>query len=226
MRLHEGEIVTIFPTNNYVVLKPLIDTNQTQTSSGITFTVDTTYKPEHHARVLCEVVSLPKQLIFTKKYPYYSMEWECEMMLRIGDKVMIKYLAALNAEKYWYMMDGDQKYYMVPYQQVYLRIRDEVTTMLNGYVLVQRIKQNKKSKIQLLPKDEDRLGVVKYCHKPNYQYLDANYDDDIINVGDKIVLSYHSSHYKVLENPVHRVFDPDNEYLVMQRHQIEGVLKE
>ena len=226
MKLNSGEIKTIFPAHNHVILKPIIDTNKTQTKSDVSLYTDTTYKPEHHARVICEVISLPKNLVYDKRYPELSMEWMCDNELKIGDKVIVKYIAALNAEKYYHLIDENkEKYYLVPYQQIYLYIRNNEVTMINGYVLVTTIKQNIESNLHLLPKDDDKYAIVRYCGTPNYEYFTGEYDDDIIDVGNKIILSYPSANYKRLENSLHMVFDKEQQYIVLQRHQISAVIK-
>ena len=100
----------------------------------------------------------------------------------------------------------------------------EKPMMLNGYMLVERIKKEKESTLEVIDKDEERIGIIRYMDEPNVDYLDKwEYDDDIVNVGNKVILSY--THYKRLEDPLHRIFDKNKEYLVVQRKQIAAVLK-
>lgn len=227
MEITSGEVTAMFPCNNWVLLRPLQDNSKIKTESGVELYMDTDYKPENHAKVLCEVLAIPKQLIYNKKRKEYSMEWKTEMNVKIGEKVIINYLKSLDAEKYNHFVVNGEKLYLVPYSSLYLAMRNNQIIMLNGYMLMEQISKKSKFGSILAPneyefKKGNRRAIVRYMHEPNLEYIyQSHVDDDIMSEGDQVILSYGFN--RKAENELHKILDKD--YLVVQRYQIAAVLK-
>lgn len=227
MIISQEELRSMFPRNNYVLVKPVYDMEKT--ASGL-FTGDTSWKPENHAQVICEVITRPITLIYSrsKKMNEYSMEWETEMNLKVGDKICVDYLAALEAEKKFHVICDDIKYYFIPYQDIFLVRRRNRTIMLNGYILVYASKEKYRGKViiadTLKKKDDnDCFGIVKNIGEPNLQYRNTGFaDDDYLCVGDKIRFAFDSN--QRLENENHRVLYK-KEMIITQRRFLRGIVQ-
>lgn len=229
MVISKEELQSLFPRNNYVLVQPVYDMNKIKTGKTILFTGDTSWKPEHHAQVICKVITRPLQLIYSekKKMNEYSMEWETEMNLKAGDKIWVDYLAALNAEKKYHVVCENIKYYFIKYENIFLVKRGNRIIMLNGYILISPYQKKIKRKI-ILPDtlkkkdDNDEFGIVKRIGEPNFQYRDERYyDDDYLCVKDKVRLAFDNN--QRLENENHRILYK-KEMIVTQRRFLMGII--
>jgi hypothetical protein len=221
MIVYGDDIHSFIPRCNYVLCKPVLDTNYIQTSQA-NLMVDVTYKPEHHARVVCEVV-YPPLFLQHKRGNDLLMEWETEPNLKIGDLIWVKYITALNCYRItWRTDEGDVQLFLIPYDTVFLAKRGERVIMLNGYVLAERLLERVESTLIIPEKFTERTAVVRYLGQPNKWYATPNdMDDDYLCEGDEVLLAF--KNYKLLENPLHRLFS-DKDYLVLQRRHIAAVL--
>ena len=126
----------IKPLNNFVLLKVKMDNSKIKLEGGQILLLDTSYAREKHSNVVCEVVSVPDRLIYgfdstetdrngNKARKAMSMDWKTTMELRIGDEVIIHYLAYVNAfgdDKRAFTIDGEE-YFFCPYEHIYLAKR-------------------------------------------------------------------------------------------------------
>ncbi len=211
------------PLNNYVLLKPLMDNTKMDTKAGEMF-VDPTWLPENHGKVLCEVIAVPDQLIFSKKAVDYSMEWETKMMLEVGDIVVINYLLAIIADERQYIMVEDEKLFYVPYDKIYY-IKKEMPVMLNGYTICSWIKEDMtglmQHKTQGKYKDvlNERLALVEHAGEANTNYLvRKEYDDIDVVKGDVVITAF--KNYKFLQSDIHKVLNSDKHLFVLLRRQM------
>jgi hypothetical protein len=223
MKINSGELSTFYPKNNLVLVKPTMEADRIGKSGLL---VDTSWKPEHHARVVGTVVSVPKHLIYGRKLGAVSMEWKTDMDLKIGDEVWMRTQSCLTAAKDPIINeDTGEEYYLIPYWAIYLCRRKNKIIMLNGNILVEPITEQIKSSL-ILPKafrEKDKLGIVRYIGQPNYEYKQPTYyDDDYLRVGDVVVLTFKFNNR--LENKLHLDFD-GKEYIVTQRRFVWGIIR-
>ncbi len=193
------------PLNNFVLLG-----NPTSTEKIGGLFIDTTYKPEDHVEIINEVMAVPERLKFN--------EWETEMQLKVGDTVLVNYLAIMKAEKVYV---GSNIYLNVPYEKIILAKRGDEIIMLNGYVLLEPIyiEQLKSDTIIFLPSKQDEhkdRGIVRFFGIPNKRYTEEHHTDDgTINIGDKVLLDH--GYFSKLE----RGYRPTiGDYWVVQRRNI------
>lgn len=83
------------PLNNWVLLKVKIHNDKMRLEGGKILWLDTSYEPEKHSSVVCEVVAVPESLVYDQGPG--SMPWDTEMDVQVGDDVIIHYLAYQNA---------------------------------------------------------------------------------------------------------------------------------
>ena len=228
INLTKEELGNFTPTNNMVLLEPVIDTSKV-TFGEMELKLDTSFHPENHVRVINRIVSLPKCLKFSMNVnKYRSMEWETEMELKYGDIVWINYLAGLKATQ----IQVDEKYYiLLPYSQIYLAKREkeiktfkkikETVLMLNGYVIVESIKEKIQSVIDIPDKENMRVMRIVNLGRPNKRYKEISvFDDDYLRVNDRVVMK--NVHHRKLEYDIHARFE--KKYYITQRPRILGVL--
>jgi len=192
--------------NNFVLIKLDKENDSIKTASGFTLYVDTSFEKEKHATVTGEVWGLPSRLEYTGK-ANKGMGWRTDMEIQYGDRVIVYYLAIINAltpSNQRYFMEGEDRYVFVPYSSIFTVIRDGEIIPVNGYVLIEPcgdpfqeavIKRLRLLNIELIShKDKSNtdvsFGIVRYLGKPNREYVDAGMSDDGVDiaVGDKVVL--------------------------------------
>lgn len=241
MEITQGEYLSMFPRNNYVLLKPVHDMGKTVLKSGVELFVDNLWKPENHANVICEVCVRPIEVFFNRKRMKYSMDWLTDLDLLVGEKVWISYLAALQAEKKFHIIIDGEKYYFIRYEDIYLTIRDNDIRMLNGYILIEPIKEKQESNFiitvdnatnailtdgdgtQVRKSVDDKLGIVKHIGRPNREYINKKqWDDDYISIGDKVLMKYKNN--VRLEADSHMVLF-DHKMIVTQRRHISMIMR-
>jgi hypothetical protein len=265
------------PLNNFVLLKAKVDNSKIKLEGGQILYLDTSFAKEKHSDVVCEVVAVPDRLVYgfttdinprTGKYiqKQESMDWKTDMELRVGDEVIIHYLAYVNAfgdDKRAFTLDGDE-YFFCPYQYIYLAKRRWTATeedvfwksykasttkyitedwkqqhgivmndkeiynvvMLNGYILVQPVEKELKSKFLELPpsmmKDNKKKVKVCYAGKPNQEYINGVYYDQKVEPGNLAIVD--KSIDVPLEAEDHRTFNEDEGYWRLQSCLIHALL--
>lgn len=126
--------MNIKPLNNYVLVKVKQTNSKVKLEGGQIIYLDTSYQKEKHSDVVCEVVAVPDKLIYgftsdTKEgrpvHKVNSMDWKTEMELRVGDTVIVHYMAYITAfgdDKRAFLLDGNE-YFFVHYEKIFLAKR-------------------------------------------------------------------------------------------------------
>lgn len=181
------------PMNNMVIVKPHID--YSRTNSGIL--VPESYMDESQHSVRCsEVVVNPRKLVTSKDvkhdkaYPGMPsfMEWKCDIETKPGDIIIHDYLDSMNCYKFKISGSNDLCY-MIPYDGIYLIIRNGAVIVPNGYIILEEI-INKKKYIDVVVDEVDPCYArVKYIGKP-VEYLNKSMKASVggLKRGDVVLL--------------------------------------
>ena len=147
--------------NNMVLVKPRIQNDRVICDSGVELFIDTTYEAEKHTNVVCDVIRVPNQLIFSRKYGnYVTMPHDVDMEVLPGDIAYCDYLAVQNAITNKFdgkgFIENGEIYILIHYQNIFMVLRDDFPIMCNGYVLVEPT--------------YDELELVRLAQEPNMNY--------------------------------------------------------
>jgi co-chaperonin GroES (HSP10) len=236
--------------NNMVLVKTYNYNNITK--AGIHIAPSFLKEIPDHAIRCSIVVRVPDKLMYRDNSPItmypgkpIPMDWETEMELQEGDIVFHDYLDSMNAQLIKY--EGDE-YRLIPYSGCYVAKRlmrgfsydgakekshiiiegENVYKVipLNGYVLCEEVEYEIKAISYTKKVTDPRKGKVKFIGKPNKKYFHKNRTDENreIKKDDVIFLFKQYSGRKIyLEDPVHRLFNGNRTYFVVQRFKIGGV---
>ena len=170
--------------------------------------VDTTYNPEFHVTTTGKVFGLPSHLYYSGE-GNKGMPWDCPMELKMGDDVVLFYLSVMNeinpqTARYGVMMEGEDRFILVSYENIYAIVRDEKLIPINGYCLIEPCKnpeieaqRERMTKMGLTPitlaKENPNgvvYGIVRHMGIPNRRYIDEGHSDDGVDiaVGDTVVM--------------------------------------
>jgi co-chaperonin GroES (HSP10) len=239
--------VELDPDNDFIV-----------TPKGVRLLVDTTFEPEKHVVRVGTVTSLPEKLYYRRKLHinlsaeelknqsstrlrYDGMPWKTEMELKIGDRVVMYFMAVQNClrnEYKWYVREGKTIRIFIKYQNIYAAIRDGKVIPVNGYVLVEpvedpdwirKLEKAKSAGLELpdLRKPSNTnvvFGRIVYQGIPNQEYYeetlsDAHHEEKI---GDVVVMK------KISDIPIeyeyHAKIDGGRKLYRLQKHDILAVV--
>ena len=224
---------------NHVLIKLDAINESINLKDGSRLYIDTTFDPEKHATVTGEVIAIPKTLRYTGK-PNQGTPWKTTIEVREGDKVVLYYLSVTNCfrpESYKAIIDGDDRYVFVLYQNILAMVRDGQLIPTNGYCLVEPIENPEwtKTKERLAKSgleavrltERSNTGVVygriKYCGLPSEAYVDSKHSDDGVNIspGDIVVMRRISD--IPLEYDLHAKIDGGKKYWRVQRRNILAI---
>lgn len=200
--------------SNLVIVKITAKAEDDKTESGIIKVGDQDFKPANHAERWGYVYKLPDKLTF-KKGALHGMPWETEIECAVGDMVWFDMRSALYA----YTMECDGDWYKVMhYSQLYVAYNDDVGFIpLNGYVMMREV-MKEKSSLEVDEKVDKRLAEVVYFGRPNKQYIEDYWDDEIsILFGDRVLFEDGTSYF-YLDNTIHKhdVLE-DQDFILQQR---------
>lgn len=164
-----------------------------------------------------------------------SMMWKTSVMVKDGDVVWVNANFLMNAIEHGNTISTDTTtYFIMPYENLYLKVKDGKTTMLNGYVLAEPIEDTpewtlRAEKAGIIVPDymkrvefKDRLAIVRYIGDPVEYMNNDRYDHPEIKAGDTVLLSMKVN--RRLE-PGMKFFAKDNANLIVTRRcNIEGIL--
>ena len=224
---------------NNILIK-LDKTNESiKFKDGSEIYLDTSFDPEKHATVTGEVFGLPKKLFYSGK-PNLGMPWDTPLEVKMGDRVVLYYLAVVNCfrpESYKAIIEGEDRYIVVTYQNIYAIVRDGQLIPVNGYCLIEPMENPEKirtkermEKAGLISLDLNKksnkdvvYGKVAHCGVPNEEYVDAHHTDNgvDIEVDDIVVLKRISD--IPLEYDLHAKIDGGRKYWRIQRRYILGI---
>lgn len=167
-----------------------------------------------------------------------SMPWKPEkkMPIKSGDIVWTGYLTIVTAEQEHRVIECDgKKYYLVPFDRIYLKLSKGKIRLINGWVLVAPIATNddanRMKKMGLVLPDvaeqPEKYGVVRYISEPITEYLMNEYppDTDDISVGDIVRLKYEANP-KIMGIQNNDYFQSDEPLIITRRPYILGIMRE
>lgn len=118
--------------NNYVLVKPDA-TNKLVLATGHELYFDTRFEEQKSAPQAGTVILIPEKLTFTQKQGSPGGEFDVDMELQIGDKIVFSYHAIPTAKGAGRMIGED---YLIRYDEIVLAIRDKEVICVNGSVIV------------------------------------------------------------------------------------------
>jgi hypothetical protein len=117
------------PISNQVLLKINIDNSIIRFENGQILWLDTTYNVGRHQSVNCEVVAVPDKLVYGDHLDFQqSMPHQTEMELKVGDEVIVRYLAIHDAlgskdPKHFTHENGEDVFF-IKYEDIYVAKRN------------------------------------------------------------------------------------------------------
>ena len=221
---------------NHVLIRLDKENDSIKLKNGFELFVDLSYEPEKHATILGTVFGLPSHLKYSGK-PNLDMPWLCDMELSLGDKVVFYYLSVMNAfkpENRKYILDGDDRYVLIPYDKIYAVYGEGFIKPINGYCLVKQVpdpsveEQRRRMHIiglepiifQKKSNTHVTFAQVKYMASPIMKYVDENSSDEgvDIEIGDTVVLK--KTYDLPLEYELHSRIDKPSKLIRVQRRNI------
>ena len=164
-----------------------------------------------------------------------SMRWKTELQVKSGDIVWVNSNALINAEQNRMTLDCEkQLYYVIKYEDLYLKKKDDDVQMLNGWVLAELIQDidawmKQAENIGLYIPDimkqidlNDRLGTIRYVGDPVEYMFNDRYDYPEIKVDDVVVFRWKVN--RRLE-PGMKYFTKDQDLIVTRRANIIGIME-
>ena len=164
-----------------------------------------------------------------------TMMWKTKPEVREGDVVWVNANFMFNAKEHGnYMVYEGKEYFIVTYDNLYMRRKGDEVKMLNGWVLAELIEDNpdwiKRAERaglfipDIIKKEEfnDRLAVIKYIGEPTEYLFEDRYDDPIIKEGDVVLLKTKVN--RRLE-PGQKFFAKDGELRVIRRSSVLAVME-
>lgn len=163
-----------------------------------------------------------------------SMPWKTTMQVKRDDIVWVGYFSIIKAEaEHRLIICEGKKYYLIPYQDIYLKKNGDSVTMLNGWLLLEPLKPKDEEIVQRLldkgivipkfTKEGDKYAIVRYMGEPVDEYLEpTKHDTDEIALNDTVLMSWMAN--RRLEQSS-KFFD-QKEYIVSRRTNICAILKD
>lgn len=192
--------------NDFCLIKLDKENDSIRLKNGTDLFIDTTFDPERHTTVTGKIWGLPTHLTYFG-IANKGMPWQTPLEAKIGDGVILYYLSVMNAlkpkEGRHFIEDGE-RYVLIPYQYLFVLIRDEKIIPINGYCLIEPVED------PTITQEKDRMkklgmelvvggsrsstnvtyGIVRYAGIPNRQYVDEGHTDEGVDivVGDVVVI--------------------------------------
>lgn len=222
--------------NNLVLIKLDKENDSIKLRNGTELYVDTSFEPERNATVTGEVWGLPSKLSYTGE-ANIGMPWMTPLELKLGDRVIVYYLSIINAlskEKSRYILEGEDRYVFIPYQNLFVKYGEGFVQPINGYCLIEPCEDPwwtaKKKRLEAIGLEAVRLkehsntnvcfGIIRYVSTPNREYVDEGFSDEgvDVSVGDTVVLRKISD--IPLQYNLHAKIDDGKKYWRAQRRSI------
>ncbi|MCH9664809.1 MAG: hypothetical protein K0U41_03070 [Gammaproteobacteria bacterium] len=172
----------------------------------------------HHLTVKGKVLMLPQRLTYTghqvAKYIHHpnsermiaykqhlnnrSMEFDTDIEVHVDDDVVFRYVNHIEcrAQGWWWPTgDNENPALLVPYDNIFMAVRDQKQIMTNGYIWVEPILWTKDEVVQEnefvkenAGQRKTGVGIVKEIGSCNRHYLyERRADFDSVKVGDVIL---------------------------------------
>jgi len=215
--------------NNLVLVKPAIDTSKRKIGKNKKLILDTWFDEHVHSKRVVEVVKIPENLVFSKNMRIAgSMSWKTNIEVQVGDRVWIRALAAIdndetNMNKIF--IDNEEHWFINYEDFIVAKRNNEYVIPLNGYVLMQPVREDLKERLPGLELVQDKGKLlyweVKFSGVPNeaYRYskkLDFKND---LPEDTEVGISRKRRPY-LMEDDMHKCFNGDEEYYFIQRADI------
>ncbi len=230
----KDQILSMQPTPNNVLI--LIDRKQDEykMSDGNKLYLDCSFQPEQHAPVTGHVVAICKKLIFSARLgDSFSLDWDTDIQLQVGDYVISYYLSAINALSNGRLLTDEynNQYLVLRYDKLFASRRGDIVRPINGFNLltpiegiVQEDLRDRMKNMKLLIPDTVKSGKnsvlarLKYVADPVKRYRDPRYYDfdDKISPDDIIILRRKSN--IPLEYAYHASLEGKQVFYRVQRH--------
>ena len=161
-----------------------------------------------------------------------SMRWKTDVQVKPDDIVWVNSSALKKAEQVGMTVEIDrQLYYLIHYENLYLKKKKKKVEMLNGWVLLEPIKDTEPWVIRaekaglIIPEGKkkvlaDRIAKVMYIGDPVEYLFDDQYDYPEIKKGDTVMLKWKVN--RRLE-PFQKFFAQDSDLIVSRRSNIMGI---
>ena len=240
MKISKEDLKSFTPIANKVLLRSVVKMDSVKAGDKKLY-VDTTFKPEWHQEVICEVIATPRYLVFDRNKPVgESMEWQTTVQVKPGDIVWARALMVQKGKEDFLIECDGINYFLLDYADLYLKKDKTDVVMLNGWVLLEPIYVEPKEIVvdgkviylENVAKPDEGFGVarqtqfgrIKHLGKPiiNYYYADTTFDDDFCRVGD--IIMFTTSHNVRLEHELHRHFSGED-LIVSRRSRFLGIVE-
>lgn len=226
---------------NRVLIKLDAENKSIKFKDGSDFLIDTSYEPGRHVTITGTVFGVPKSLSYTG-IPNIGMPWKTPMELKISDRVIVYYLAVLNAfrkETFNAVYEDGERYVFLDYRNIFVAIRNEQVIPLNGYCLIEpcqdpevkAVEERAKQSGLYLPRGDGKstkgvvYGIVAYTGTPNEAYVDHYSDAGVdIHPGDIVVMKKITD--IPLEYELHARMDGGKKFWRQQRKNILAIYDE
>jgi co-chaperonin GroES (HSP10) len=208
------------PINNYVLIKPIIKNIYRRTEAGLSIVAPEYKDQPNHVDRIGIVIKLPinlvfnesktskseniRKMLFSKKTNKYepvrytierkvyrneqgSLQWDTHNELKEGDIVLYNYLESINSTL---LLIDNEKYYLIKYDEIIARKRNNKIQPINGYIICKKVKKERESQQDYLynNKIDDRFLIAEYIGKPVRKYFGSSYENDEgIKKGDKLL---------------------------------------
>lgn len=216
---------------NYVLIEvPLERHESVKMGNGEELYLDSTYEPEKHARNYGTVLKVPDRLKYSGvKGDEYSLEYDADMDLEVGDIAYFHYLESAKAVKRGQVFEVDGKRaVMIRYDRIFFARRGDELVMANGWILVEPIYEDEiKSDIIIIPdtakgKPKTLEGIVRHVGSGIREYIfgkENGADTNEVSVGDHIAFTKYSN--IPIEYGLHETLDKT--YFRVQQKDILGI---
>jgi co-chaperonin GroES (HSP10) len=163
-----------------------------------------------------------------------SMRWRTSVQIKVKDIVWVSSGALMRAsEQNMIIKVEGEYYYLIKYEDIYMRKLSTGVQMLNGWILAeliddveQWILKAKKTGI-IIPDSykhkefNDRFGLIKYIGEPVEYLFNESYDHPEIKSGDIVMFAWKVN--RRLE-PGNKYFAKDSDMIVTRRERILAIM--
>lgn len=203
------------------------------------------YHPEAHVNITGLVRAVPEKLLFFKKeideiknefggtqncpidrveeireLTMRSVQFDVSMELKENDFIYFHYNVHAAAERDGLILrEGKNLLILIPYDMIFLAIRNEKIIPVNGWVLIEPIKEE--GSLMLIERRPSQTkGVISHMGSPvrNYLAYPDETDDDFFKTGDTVLFRKNRS--IPVEWSIHKSLD--KKYQKLQRKDLLG----
>jgi hypothetical protein len=220
--------------NNYVLVKPNMDTDTIDLGDKKDFHIDTTFEVQRHAPTEGEVIEVPEKLLFNMKPQRTSVEFDVDMELKKGDKVYFHYLTHENCASEGRLLHDKEGnvMFLVPYDQIFVSVRDEEIIPINGWLLVEPVIGDivKSDTIEIPDtlKNKGSLKFAKVVHISTpirkYRRFPQEADCNTVKPGD--IIAYSKNADLPVQYAYYNSLESKKQYRRMQRRDTFAIIPE